>query len=131
MEEALNYLKECGTFYLATNEGNQPHVRPFGAVCQYNGRLYIVTNNKKKVYNQMLENPKVEICGMTKGTWIRIEAEAVHDSSREARTAMMEDNKAVLSKMYSVDDKLMEVLYLKNATATIYSFTGEPKVIKF
>lgn len=130
MEEVLNYLKTCGTFYLATNEGDQPHVRPFGAVCEYNGKLYIVTNNQKKVYKQILKNPKIEICGMSNGTWIRVEAEAVHDSSREAREVMIEDNKT-LSRMYNADDNLMEVLYLKNATATIYSFSGEPKVIKF
>lgn len=131
MEEVLNYLKACGTFYLATNHGDQPHVRPFGAVCEHNGRLYIATNNRKKVYRQMLDNPKVEICGMNQDTWIRVEGEAVHDKSREARAKMLEDNKAALSSMYSADDGLMEVLYLKNATATIYSFTAEPKVVRF
>ncbi|MFR3729342.1 pyridoxamine 5'-phosphate oxidase family protein [Lacrimispora sp.] len=131
MKEVLDYLKACGTFYLATNEGDQPRVRPFGAVCEFEGKLYITTNNKKNVFAQMKKNPKVEISAMNKGTWIRLEAEAVHDDRREAREAMMEDNKAVLSKMYSVDDGIFEVLYLKNATATICSFTGEPKVIKF
>ena len=131
MKEVLDYLKACGTFYLATNEGDQPRVRPFGAVCEFEGKLYITTNNKKNVFAQLKKNPKVEISAMNKGTWIRLEAEAVHDDRREAREAMMEDNKAVLSKMYSVDDGIFEVLYLKNATATICSFTGEPKVIKF
>lgn len=131
MNEVLDYLKSCGTFYLATADGDQPRVRPFGAVCEFEGKLYLVTNNQKKVYAQMDSNPKIEICGMHKGTWIRVQAEAVHDSRREARVAMMEDNKASLSSMYTVDDNLMEVLYLKNATATIYSFTSEPKVITF
>ena len=131
MNEVLDYLKSCGTFYLATTDGNQPHVRPFGAVCEFEGKLYIVTNNKKKVYAQMADNAKIEICGMQKGTWIRIEAEAAHDSRREARVAMMDANKASLSSMYTVDDNLMEVLYLKNATATIYSFTAEPRIITF
>lgn len=132
MEKVLEYLKSCGTFYLATSEENgQPHVRPFGAVCEFEGKLYIVTNKQKKVYNQMLNNSKVEISGMTKGTWIRLEAEAIHDDRREARVAMMDDNKAALSNMYTVDDNLMEVLYLQNATATISSFTEEPKVITF
>lgn len=130
MEEVLNYLKSCGTFYLATTEGDQPRVRPFGAVCEFEGKLYITTNNKKKVFDQMMKNPKLEITGMNKGTWIRVEGEAVHDNRREARVAMMEDNKAALSSMYSVDDGIFEVLYLKNATATIYAFTNEPKVIK-
>ncbi len=131
MKEVLEYLKSCGTFYLATEEGDQPRVRPFGAVCEFEGKLYIVTNNQKKVYAQLEKNPKIEICGMTKGTWIRVEGEAVHDSRREARVTMMEDNTAALSSMYTVDDNLMEVLYIQNATATIYSFTAEPKVIKF
>ena len=131
MNEVLEYLKSCGTFYLATADGDQPHVRPFGAVCEFEGKLYIVTNNRKKVYAQMVDNAKIEICGMQKGTWIRIEAEAAHDSRREARVAMMDANKASLSSMYTVDDNLMEVLYLKNATATIYSFTAEPRIITF
>lgn len=130
MEEIYNYLKECGTFYLATNEEDQPRVRPFGAVCSYNGKLYIVTNNQKNVYAQMLKNPKIEISAMHKGTWIRLSAEAVHDSSMDARVQMLKENPS-LDSMYSFDDGLMEVLYLKNATATIDSFTAEPKVVKF
>jgi len=131
MKEVLDYLKSCGTFYLATAEGDQPHVRPFGAVCEFEGKLYIVTNNQKKVFAQMNSSSKIEICGMHKGTWIRVQAEAIHDSRREARVAMMNDNEAALSNLYTVDDNLMEVLYLQNATATIYSFAGEQKVITF
>lgn len=73
MEEVLKYLKECGTFYIATNEADQPRVRPFGAICEFEGKLYIITNNKKNVYRQMMSNPKIEISGMNKGTWIRVE----------------------------------------------------------
>lgn len=130
MEEVLKYLKECGTFYLATNEEGQPRVRPFGAVCEFEGKLYIVTNNQKNVYDQIKKNAKVELCGMNKGTWIRVKGEAIHDARREAKVAMMDANTAALKSMYSVDDNLMEVLYLQNATATIYSFTAEPKIVK-
>ena len=73
MNEVLEYLKSCGTFYLATSEEGQAHVRPFGAVCEFEGKLYIVTNNQKKVYQQMKKNGKIEICGMHKETWIRVE----------------------------------------------------------
>ena len=131
MNEVLNYLKACGTFYLATCEGDQPHVRPFGAVCEFEGKLYIVTNNQKNVYHQMLDNAKIEICGMNKGTWIRVEGKAILDNRREARVAMMESNEAALSSMYTVDDNLMVVFYLEDATATISSFTAEPKIIQF
>lgn len=129
MKEALEFLKACGTFYLATEEDGQPHVRPFGAVCEFEGKLYFVTNNKKNVYNQMMKNGKVEICGMSKGKWIRVEGTVKEDLRREARVAMMDDNTAALSSMYTVDDNLMTVLYFENGTATIYSFTEDPKTV--
>ena len=130
MNKATEYLKSCGTFYLATDENGQPHVRPFGAVCEFEGKLYIVTNNQKKVYQQMKANGKVEICGMHKGTWIRVEGEVKEDTRREARVAMMDANTAALSSMYTVDDNLMTVFYFEHGTATIYSFTAEPEVIE-
>lgn len=130
MHEVLEYLKSCGTFYLATSEDGQAHVRPFGAVCEYEEKLYFVTNNQKKVYQQMKKNGKVEICGMQKGTWIRVEGEVKEDIRREARVAMMDDNKAALSSMYTVDDNLMTVFCFEHGVATIYSFTAEPRVIE-
>lgn len=129
MNEVLAYLKSCGTFYLATTDGAQPHVRPFGAVCEFEGKLYIITDNRKKVYQQLKKNGKVELCGMNKDTWIRIEGEVKEDLRREARVAMMNDNTAALSSMYTVDDNLMTVFYFEHGTATIYSFTDAPKVI--
>lgn len=131
MNETLEYLKSCGTFYLATSEDGQPHVRPFGAVCGFEGKLYFVTNNEKKVYQQIKNNNKVEICGMHNGTWIRVEGEVREDLRREARVAMMDANTAALSSMYTVDDNLMTVFCFEQGTATIYSFTAEPKVITF
>ena len=131
MKEVLEYLKSCGTFYLATEEDGQPHVRPFGAVCDYEGKLYFVTNNQKNVYRQMIKNGKVEICGMNQGTWVRVEGEVKEDLRREARVAMMDANESSLKSMYTVDDNLMTVFYYEHGTATIYSFADEPKVIKF
>lgn len=131
MNEVLEFLKSCGTFYLATSEDGQPHVRPFGAVCEFDGKLYIVTNNQKKVYQQMKKNGKVEICGMHKGKWIRVEGEVTEDLRREARVAMMDANTSALKSMYTVDDNLMTVFCFERGTATICSFTADPVVIEF
>lgn len=131
MKQVLKFLKDCSTFYIATNDGDQPHVRPFGAVCEFETRLYIITNNKKKVYKEMITNPKIEISGMVKGQWIRLEAEVVHDSRREARVAMMDEYKSALGRMYHVDDGLMEVFYLENGKAIIHSLTGESENYTF
>ena len=130
MEEVYEFLKKSGTYYLATLDGDQHHVRPFGTVDLFEGKLYIVTNNQKKVYQQMKANGRVEICGMHKGTWIRVEGEVREDTRREARVAMMDENTAALSSMYTVDDNLMTVFYFEHGTATIYSFTAEPEVIE-
>ena len=130
MEEVYKFLKECGTFYLATEEGDQPRVRPFGVVNIFEGKLYIQTGKIKNVSKQMQINPKVEICGMKDGKWIRVTGEVVRDDRREAKVSMLEAN-PVLKSMYSADDDNTEVLYFNGGKATISSFTEEPKVIKF
>ena len=128
MNEVLKYLQECGTFYLATVEDDQPHVRPFGAVCEFEGKLYIVTNNQKDVYKQMKANEKVEISGMNNGTWIRVKGVVKEDTRREARVAMLNANES-LSSMYNVDDNLMTVFAFEGGSADICSFTEEPRTI--
>ena len=131
MNEILAFLKQCRVYYIATLEGNQPRVRPFGAQCEFEGKLYLTTSNQKAVYAQMKANSKVEISGMSPdGRWIRLTAEAVFDERREAKTAMLEANPELRS-MYSEDDGKMEVFYLQNATAVICSFTAAPETYSF
>ena len=130
IEKVYNYLVDAGTFYLATAEGQQPRVRPFGAVMLAEGKLYLMTGKVKAVSKQLAENPLCEICACMNGSWIRIAGELVNDDSREMKEAMLEENPA-LKSMYSADDDNMQILYLKDATATICSFTAEPEVIQF
>ncbi|MBQ7371964.1 MAG: pyridoxamine 5'-phosphate oxidase family protein [Blautia sp.] len=130
MKEALQFLKDAGTFYLATVDGDQPRVRPFGAVAEFEDKLYIITNNEKEVYKQLEKNPKFEISGMAKGKWIRLSGEAVRDDRREARKAMLDANPSLRS-MYNEDDGKVEVLYIQNATVTICSFTDAPVTWQF
>lgn len=130
METVFEFLKQCETYYLATMEGDQPRVRPFGTVDLFEGRLYIQTGKKKSVSRQMTANPKIEISGMAGGRWIRLQAEVVEDDRREARQHML-DIYPSLKGMYSADDGNCQVFYLKNATAAICSFGAEPEIIRF
>ena len=130
MEEVVKFLKDANTYYLATVEGDQPRVRPFGTAHIFEGKLYIQTGKVKEVSKQLHANPKAEICAFKGGEWIRIAGELVEDDRREARQSMLDDYPG-LKKMYSADDENTEVLYFKNATATISAFNHEPKVIKF
>jgi len=130
MKEVYDFLKQCNTYYLATMEGDQPRVRPFGTIDLFEDRLYIQTGKIKKVSSQMKTNPKIEICGFMENRWLRIEAIAIEDERREAKQHML-DAYPSLKAMYAVDDGNTEVLYLKNATATFYSFAEEPRTIRF
>ena len=131
MNKIVEEIKKTGVFYIATVDSDgQPHVRPFGAVAEFEGKAYICTNNTKQCYAQMLANPKTEISGMAPdGTWIRVTCKLVRDDRDEARAAMLEANEN-LKEMYHVGDSIFEVLYLEDATCTKYSFTAEPVVIQ-
>ena len=131
MKEVYEFLKSCGVYYLATMDGDQPRVRPFGTIDLFEDKLYIQTGKIKPVAHQMKANPKVEISGMTKdGKWIRLAAEAVLDERVEAQAHML-DNYPDLKAMYQPGDGNTEVYYLKNAVAQICSFTEPPKTIEF
>lgn len=130
MKEVYDFLEKCETYYIATMDEDQPRVRPFGTMDIFEDRFYIQTGKVKNVSKQIHMNPKVEICGMAEGKWIRIEAIAVEDDSAGARQHML-DKYPVLQRMYAVDDGNMEVFYLRQVTATISSLTGEAQVIKF
>ncbi|MBR3058327.1 MAG: pyridoxamine 5'-phosphate oxidase family protein [Clostridiales bacterium] len=130
MERAEKFLKDAGTYYLATVEGDQPRVRPFGTAHIFDGKLYIQTGKVKPVSKQLHINPKAEISAFVNGEWIRIACELIEDDRREARVSML-DAYPTLRGMYNEDDGNAEVFYLKNATATYSSFTKAPEVETF
>lgn len=130
MQEVIDFLRKCETYYLATVEGDQPRVRPFGTVNLFEGKLYIQTGKIKPVSKQIMANPKIELSGMVGDSWIRIQAVAVEDDRVEPRQSMLEQYPS-LQGMYSATDGNSQVFYLKDAVATIASFSGAPKVITF
>ncbi len=130
MQEVYEFLKKCGTYYLATVEGDQPRVRPFGTIDIFEGKLYIQTGKVKEVSKQLQANPKAEICGFAEGKWVRVSGKLIRDDRVEAKKHML-DLYPSLQKMYSAEDDNTEVLYFEDATATFSSFTEAPKTIKF
>ena len=130
MERVEKFLKDVDVYYLATMEGDQPRVRPFGTAHIFEGKLYIQTGKVKEVYKQLKENPKAEICACMKDQWLRISGELMEDDRREARQSMLDDYPS-LQSMYSADDGNTAVFYFQNATAVFSSFQAEPEVIKF
>ena len=130
VERVYEFLEEAKTYYLATVEGDQPRVRPFGAVLLYNGRLYLQTGKVKAVSKQQAANPKAEICAFHNGTWLRVAGELINDDDRNVKVAML-DKMPSLKSMYSADDDNTQVLYFRNATATFSSFTAPSETVTF
>ena len=130
MEEVYEFLKKAGTYYLATVEGDQPRVRPFGTVNVFEGKLYIQTGKKKEVAKQIKSNPNVEICAFKDGKWLRLSGVLVEDDRREARKSML-DAYPELRSMYDEDDGNTVVYYVKNGCARFCSFTSGTTVEEF
>ena len=130
LERVTEFLKKAEVYYLATVDGDQPRVRPFGTAHIFEGRLYIQTGKVKDVSRQLLANPKAEICAFMNGEWIRVAGELVEDDRVAARQSML-DAYPSLQNMYATDDGNTQVFYFQNGAATISSFTHEPEVIQF
>ena len=130
MERVCKFLKEAGVYYLATVEGDQPRVRPFGTAHIFEGRLYIQTGKVKPTSRQILANPKVEICAFHQGAWIRIAGTLKEDDRVEAKKSML-DAYPNLRDMYDENDGNTQVLYFENAVATICSFGAAPETVEF
>jgi uncharacterized pyridoxamine 5'-phosphate oxidase family protein len=130
MKEAQEFLKDCGVYYLATLDSDQPRVRPFGTAEIINDRLYIQTGKSKNVYKQIETNNKVELCAFKDGKWIRVSGKLIPDDTVESKKEMLDKNPNLRS-MYDENDDNCIVLYFESGVATISSFTEAPKVIEF
>ena len=130
MKRVYDFLKKAGVYYLATAEGDQPRVRPFGTVNEFEGKLYVQTGKVKPTSKQLAANPKAEICAFCDGTWIRIACELVEDDRIEAKKSML-DAYPNLRGMYDENDGNTQVLYMQNATASISTFGKAPEIIEF
>jgi uncharacterized pyridoxamine 5'-phosphate oxidase family protein len=130
IEKVYQFLDNAHTYYLATVDGDQPRVRPFGTALLFGGKLYIQTGKVKDVSRQLAANPKAEICAFDGGKWLRVAGELVNDDNHEAKVAMLEKLPS-LKAMYSADDDNMQMLYFRNATATFSSFAEAPETLRF
>lgn len=130
MNRIVEEMKKTGTFFIGTMDGDQPRVRPFGAVAEFEGNAYICSNNQKAFYQQVMQNPKVELCGMQPdGCWVRLTCTLARDDRDEARAAVLADPTGP-SQLYTVGDGIFEVFRVENAVCTKFSFTAAPETIE-
>ena len=128
-ERIVRILRQAKTFFFATVDGDQPRVRPYNAVVEFDDKVYFYTNNHKSAFKQMMDSPKIELCALiSEERWIRVSGKIVFDYRPEVKKAMLDANQE-LKKMYSEDDKIFEVFYLSNMSAAIHSLHERPEVI--
>ena len=132
MKEVQAYLKECSAFSIATVDGGQPRVRPFGVSEIIDGRLYIMTGKRKDVFKQMAANGKFEICALkpSGAEWMRLSGTLVNDETLAVKEEFLNRNEE-LKSMYRADDDNMAVLYIKDATARFCSFSAPERKVTF
>ena len=130
MNRVYDFLKKADVYYLATVEGEQPRVRPFGTINEFEGKLYIQTGKIKPVSRQIAANSKVEICAFTDGAWLRVACELVEDERIEAKKSML-DAYPNLRGMYDENDGNTQVFYMQNAVATFCAFGKEAEIVTF
>ena len=131
--EAINkvfeFLQSAGTFYLATVEGDQPRVRPYGAMMLFEDRIYIMAFGQTNATHQLAANPKAEICAF-KGQTLRIECKLVEDNRPETQKALIE-KMPVLKPALGENGEKGVMYYLADAKATFFKMMEPVETVNF
>lgn len=127
MSKVYDFLKEAGVFFVATEDGDQARVRPFGLVFEFEGRLYFGVGDFKPSYQQLKANPKFEISAVKNNgsEWIRLTAEAVFDDRPEAEAAAFEASPSLRNLYPKGGEHKLAVFYADKLTAYAFDFAGK------
>jgi uncharacterized pyridoxamine 5'-phosphate oxidase family protein len=130
MDEILDFLNKCRTFYVGTvDEGGRPRVRPFGFVMEWNGKPAFCTGTMKSVYRQLQNNPCVEICAFMPGTmqWMRLSGRVKFVDEVAARRKVL-TSMPELKKIYgSEENPALTCFFIDEGEAALYTFTSMNK----
>lgn len=128
-KKVYEFLEDAKTFYLATMEGNQPRVRPYGAMLFFEGKNYIMAFGQTNATRQIAANQKAEICAF-KGRTFRIECKLVEDNRPEVGKALV-DKMPVLKPVLGENGENGVMYYLKDATANFFKMMELDETVKF
>ena len=130
VKKVYDFLEKAGTFYLATVEGDQPRVRPYGALLYFEDKIYIMAFGKTNATRQIAANQKAEICAF-KGQTLRIECELVEDNRPEVGKALVDKMPLLKNLGLGENGENGVMYYLKNATAYFFKMMELVETIKF
>ncbi|MFZ7121004.1 MAG: pyridoxamine 5'-phosphate oxidase family protein [Eubacteriaceae bacterium] len=128
MDTIIKFLNDAKTFYLATTKNGKPDVRPMAIALPYEEKLYFITAKKMDLHSQLQNDANISISACVEDKWVRLYAEAVLDDSEKTKTTFAGLDEKIAQ---SFPIETMAPYYLKNANASICSFTQEPEVHNF
>ncbi len=129
IKKVYDFLEDAKTFYLATVEGDQPRVRPYGAMMLCDGKIYIMAFGQTNATRQIADNQKAEICAF-KGMTLRIECRLVEDNRAEVQKALV-DKMPALKPALGENGENGVMYYLADATATFFKVMEPVETINF
>ena len=107
IDEILEALS--GVWYLATCEDDQPHVRPLDKAARVNDCVYFGTARNKRMFGQMLANPKVEVYALNEFGACRFEAEAYEEEDEDIAREAFEKMEKPFDEENSVAMRLEKI----------------------
>ena len=126
MSRIHELINQAGVFFLATEDGDQPKVRPLGAHIEWEGKEYFTVGDFKAVYRQMVANPKVEIAAFIPAsrTWIRYTGTAVFTENQAVVDKVLEELPHLKAVYNEETGNKMMIFSLEDATALLIDMAG-------
>ncbi len=127
-KEILAFIMKNPIAYMATTEGNIPHVRPMGTwKADENGIIFSMQANKD-VYKQLTKNSNVELCYFAEGVTIRVAGKMTEVDNTPYRDEMLQTRPFLKPQVEKEGWDYVKVFVIKNGKATVMDMKGPPPV---
>lgn len=130
MGKTYDFLKECGTFFVASVDCKKPQMRPFGAIMEYEKSLYISTSNDKPVYSQLINNPNIQIAAIKCGTreWVRVTGKVCEEKNKAMKEKMLNVNPVLQKRFSGINDEKYVLFKIYDMDSVIYTENSIMKI---
>ena len=107
MNDVFAFLKECGAFFIITDNNGAPAGRPFNSMIVDGNDLIIGVSNAKDIYRQLKANSRIQIVSLNAGNkWIRANGFALEEyDSYDLKERLYNEDNYVKTHFASPNDE--------------------------
>ena len=125
-KEILAFISANPIVYMATAEGNKPHVRTMRTFrVDENGIIYY-TQTSKDVYKQMAKNPEIEACYYANDIQIRLHGRLQPVADMALKKEIVEKRPFLKPQVEKEGWDYLAVFNLKKCQATVLDMKAPP-----